>query len=121
MISVFLKRSTYRCAILRSFESIDFGSTWNNWAFRQAVGAVHFIRTQLSQPMPVDTGSIVLKVIGDGDFNVISPVGLDSLFRVSLISYDSSFARTGPGYCPLKTDMGRSKPSGAIVTFVISR
>jgi hypothetical protein len=28
---------------------------------------------------------------------------------------------TGPGYCPLKTDIGRSKPSGAIVTFVISR
>lgn len=71
--------------------------------------------------MPVDTSSIVLEVVCDCNFNVIAPVSLDSLSRVSSKLHVIISARTGPGYWPLNTIMGRSKPSGAIVIFVISK
>lgn len=71
--------------------------------------------------MPMDTGTVVLQMIGDRNLDLIAPVRLNGLLLVSsrLVNLDQT--HTGPGYWPLKTDIGRANPSGAIVTFVISR
>lgn len=76
---LFAVRSTHRCAVLCGFESINFGSAWYDRAFSEAVGAIHFVGTELSQSVPVHAGSIVLKIVGNCNLNLISPVGLDSL------------------------------------------
>lgn len=60
-------------------------------------------------------------MISDCDFDLITPDGLNCLADVSSILGVENLIRTGPGYWPLKTCIGRSKPSGAIVTFVISK
>ena len=106
---------------MRGLEAIDSATAWDDRALSKTVGTVHLIRTEVPQSMTVKTGSIVLKVVCDREFDLIAPISLNSLSGVSGIWQVKSHARTGPGNWPLKTIMGRSKPSGAIVTFVISK
>lgn len=122
LCSILVMRLPYRCTVLRSLKTVNFDSTWYNRAFSKSVCAIHLIGAELSHSVPMHASSIVLQMAGDCDLKLITPVGLDRLLPCEPhVTKIRNFGHTGPGYWPLKTDIGRSNPSGAIVTFVISR
>jgi hypothetical protein len=79
-IVLLVKRASYRCAVLRSFESVNLGSAWYNRAFGKSTYAIHLVGTKLSQSVPVHASSIGLEIAGDCDFDFIAPICFDCLF-----------------------------------------
>lgn len=77
-----IMRMIPRSAVLRCLELVGSGLAWGERAFSETGGTVHFVRTQLSKTVPVDTRPVVFDVVGDGDFNIVTPVRNDCLHSV---------------------------------------
>ena len=63
-----------RSSVLRGLPSVSFGLSRRQRALCQPWHSVFPVVVQLSQPMPVDTCSVALKLVGDSDFNIVAPV-----------------------------------------------
>jgi hypothetical protein len=68
-----------RGPILRRLERVHFLSTRWDRTFRDARRSVHIISAQLSDTMPMYTGSVHSEAIGHGDLDGISPLRDDRL------------------------------------------
>jgi hypothetical protein len=66
-----------RSAVLHGFEFVSVAMTWSNWALRNSIHAIVFDAIKLPDPMPMDRCTITVKVICDGDFNIITPACLN--------------------------------------------
>lgn len=70
-----------RGSIRRGLEFVDLGMARGNGTLGDATDAIFAVGSQLSETVPVDPSPIVLKLVDDGDFQRVAPVGLDEWAR----------------------------------------
>ena len=87
-------RHSPRSSVLRSLPSIGLALSGCQRALRQAWHSVFPVGVQLSQPMPVDTRSVVFKVVRDSDLNIVAPVRKYSWTHVLAIDQECRPWRT---------------------------
>ena len=74
-----------RCAILRDFELVCELIIRCDWALRYRVNTIVLERVQQSHSVPVNRGTVVVQLIDDCDFDLISPTGLNEGSGVSAV------------------------------------
>lgn len=74
-----------RCPILRHFELVCKLVTRCDGALRYCVDTIILKGIQHSHSVPVDRGPIVVKLINDGDFDLVSPASLNEGARVGAV------------------------------------
>lgn len=73
------------CTVLRAMEPVCSRAIWCDRAFCDSRNTVLVTCVVLSESMPMYAGTVVLKVVVDGDFERIAPAGTDRLARVLAI------------------------------------
>ena len=71
-----------RMAVLSCLEVVGIRVVRSNWTLRYAVHPVSLICVELTNTMPMDSGSIGLKRVGYMDSDVITPTGLNEWSRI---------------------------------------
>lgn len=66
-----------RCPILRRFELVCKMIIWCDRALRYCVNTIILKRIKQSHSMPVNRGTVEVKLINDGNLELISPTSLD--------------------------------------------
>ena len=74
-----------RSSILHSFEFVSVAMTWSNWTLRNRIHAIIFDTMKLPDPMPMYRCTITVKVICDGNFNIITPTCLNPRTRILFV------------------------------------
>ena len=82
-----------RCPILRHFELVCKLIIRCDWALRYRVNTIVLERIQQSHSVPVNRGTVVVQLIDDRNFDLISPTGLDEGSGVSAVE---GFAAIAP-------------------------
>lgn len=74
-----------RSPILRHFEFVCELIIRCDWALRYRVNPIILKRVQQSHSMPVNRGTIVVQLIDDRDFDLVSPTGFNEGSGVSAV------------------------------------
>ena len=78
-----------RSPVLKGFELICERLAWRDWTLSDTIDAIHLIRVELSDSMPMDSGAVILgQPVNHLDSYCIAPTGLDPRTGIALIEHN---------------------------------